>query len=83
MPGLSGSSGAVRLRLNLGLFVYAQDQRAFGRVEVKSHDVGQLAVELGVGAELEVFWSYPVSVDSVGLGFNVFSCLRLFALVLV
>jgi hypothetical protein len=41
-------------RLDLRFFVNAQHQRAFGRVEIKIHDVGQFLLERGVGAELEV-----------------------------
>ena len=40
-------------RLDLRLFVHAQDQRAFGRIEIEPRDVGQFEVELGVAAELE------------------------------
>lgn len=36
---------AAAERLNLRLFVHAQDQRAVGRVEIKPHDVAQLLDE--------------------------------------
>src|SRR5579875_3746002 len=48
--------GAVE-RLDLGFFVHAQHQRPLGRVQIEPNNVGQLAVELGVGAELEGFHS--------------------------
>ena len=45
-------SGAVE-RLNLALFVHAQDQRAFGRVQVKAHDVAHLVDKQRVARQLE------------------------------
>src|SRR5262249_7337276 len=45
--------GAIK-RLDLRFFVHAQHQRAFGWVEIKTHDVGHLLIERRVGAELEV-----------------------------
>ena len=44
--------GAIK-RLNLRLFIHAQHQRPLGRVQIEPNNVGQLAVEVGVGAELE------------------------------
>ena len=46
--------GARRCYFNLRFFVNAPHQRAFGWVEIKTHDVGRLVIEPGVGAELEV-----------------------------
>jgi hypothetical protein len=39
--------------LDLGLFVHAEYQGAFGRIDVEPHDVADLFDELGVRAELE------------------------------
>jgi len=40
-------------RLDLAFLVHARHQPAFRRVEIASDNIGQLAVELGVTAELE------------------------------
>ncbi len=44
--------GAVKC-LDLRLFVHAQHQRPFGRVQIEADDVGQFGVEFRVAAELE------------------------------
>jgi len=67
-PGHIGSIGWVRLlgavkRLNLRFLIYTQHQRPFWRVEIHAHDIGQLAVELWVMAELE--GAYPVRLQAV------------------
>ena len=37
--------------LDMGLFVHRQYYRAFGRIKVKSYDVGRLGCKFGVGAD--------------------------------
>jgi len=59
---VAAAGGPVQ-RLNLGLFIYPQHQRTFGRVEVKAHDVSELAVKLRVSAELEVL--HPMRLQPV------------------
>ncbi len=44
--------GAVK-RLHLRLFVHAQHQRPLRRIEIEPHHLGQLAVKIGISAELE------------------------------
>src|SRR5260370_32930010 len=38
-------------QLDMGLFVHRQHHRAFGRIEIKSYDVGRFGGKLGVGAD--------------------------------
>jgi hypothetical protein len=61
-PQRQQRGGAIK-RLNLRFFVHAQHQRAFARVEVKPHDIGQLGVKLRIGAELEVL--HPVRLQPI------------------
>ena len=44
--------GAVQ-RLNLGLFIYAQDDRLLRRIQIESHHIGQFLQEARIAGELE------------------------------
>ena len=61
--GQSGPHRQRRLRaikrLNLGLFIHAQHQGPLRWVQIEPDDIGQLAVELGVAAELEALDPVP------------------------